>query len=134
MSLIVMLSFYFKRVKLFLPMIIFFMRIIFICLFSKIKPTKMPYLSIMSQMYLNFHTLWSIHAIWLKEFLFLLLTPFPLHLIKHVLKKINNSQWVYPTFMIPEINERVRFISGFRQSNQEIKKNSQSLKKYQIYF
>ena len=33
-----------------------------------------------------------------------------------VLKKINNSQWAAPTFIIPKINGTVRFISDFRES------------------
>ena len=33
-----------------------------------------------------------------------------------VLKKINNSQWAAPTFIIPKINGTVRFISDFRDS------------------
>ena len=32
-----------------------------------------------------------------------------------VLKKINNSQWAAPTFIIPKKNNTVRFISDFRE-------------------
>ena len=38
-----------------------------------------------------------------------------------VLKKINNSQWAAPTFIIPKINGTVRFISDFRELNKTIK-------------
>ena len=38
-----------------------------------------------------------------------------------VLKKINISQWAAPTFIIPKINDTVRFISDFRQLNNTIK-------------
>ena len=34
-----------------------------------------------------------------------------------VLKKINNSQWTAPTFIIPKKNCTVRFISDFREQN-----------------
>ena len=38
-----------------------------------------------------------------------------------VLKKINNSQWAIPTFIILKINGKVRFISDFRELNKTIK-------------
>ena len=37
------------------------------------------------------------------------------------LKKINNSQWATPTFIIPKINGTVRFISDFKELNKRIK-------------
>ena len=37
-----------------------------------------------------------------------------------VLKKINNSQWAAPTFIIPKKNNTVRFISDFRELNKTI--------------
>ena len=39
-----------------------------------------------------------------------------------VLKKINNSQWAAPTFIIPKKNGTVRFISDFRQINETIQR------------
>ena len=39
-----------------------------------------------------------------------------------VLKKINNSQWAAPTFIIPKKNNTVRFISDFRELNKRIKR------------
>ena len=33
------------------------------------------------------------------------------------LKKMGNSQWAAPTFIIPEINSTVRHISDFRELN-----------------
>ena len=41
-----------------------------------------------------------------------------------VLKKINNSQWAAPTFIIPKINGTVRFISDFRELIKTIKTKS----------
>ena len=38
-----------------------------------------------------------------------------------VLRKINHSQWETPTFMIPKMNDTVRFISDFRQLKKSIK-------------
>ena len=38
-----------------------------------------------------------------------------------VLKKINNSQWAAPTFIIPKINDIARFISDVRELNITIK-------------
>ena len=36
-----------------------------------------------------------------------------------VLMKINNSQWAASTFIIPKINGKVRFISDFRELNNQ---------------
>ena len=38
-----------------------------------------------------------------------------------LLKKINNSQWAAPTFIIPKINGTLRYISDFRELNKTIK-------------
>ena len=38
-----------------------------------------------------------------------------------VLKKINNFQWAAPTFIIPKINQTLRFIFDFRELNKIIK-------------
>jgi hypothetical protein len=38
-----------------------------------------------------------------------------------VLKKVNQSKWVAPTFLIPKKNAMVRFISDFRELNKRIK-------------
>ena len=38
-----------------------------------------------------------------------------------VLKKINNSQWAAPAFIIPKKNGTVRFISDFRELNKRIR-------------
>ena len=40
-----------------------------------------------------------------------------------IFKKINNPQWVDPSFIIPKINGTVRFISHFRELNKKIKRN-----------
>ena len=40
-----------------------------------------------------------------------------------VLKIINTSQWVAPTFIIPRINGTVRLISEFRPLNKTKKQN-----------
>ena len=46
------------------------------------------------------------------------------HLIKiGILKQINNSQSVAPTFRISKVNGTVRFISNFRELNKTIKRN-----------
>ena len=37
-----------------------------------------------------------------------------------VLKRVNNSQWAAPTFIIPKKNGTVRFISDFRELNNRI--------------
>ena len=42
-----------------------------------------------------------------------------------VLKKVNNSENGYPTFIIPKKNERVRFISDFRKLNKMLNSNGQ---------
>ena len=39
-----------------------------------------------------------------------------------VLKKINNSEWAAPTFIIPKKNGTVRFISDFRELNKRIRR------------
>ena len=39
-----------------------------------------------------------------------------------VLKRINNSEWAAPTFIIPKKNGTVRFISDFRELNKRIKR------------
>ena len=38
-----------------------------------------------------------------------------------VLKKVSRSEWVAPNFMIPKIDETIRFITAFRELNQRIK-------------
>ena len=50
-----------------------------------------------------------------------------------VLKKINNSQWAAPTFIIPKKNNTVRFISDFRELNKRIKRKPFPIPKIQIY-
>ena len=49
---------------------------------------------------------------------------------KEVLKKINNSQSAAPTFIIPEINDTVRFISDFRELNKSLKTKSYLIPKH----
>ena len=39
-----------------------------------------------------------------------------------VLKRINDSEWAAPTFIIPKKNNTVRFISDFRELNKRIKR------------
>ena len=48
-----------------------------------------------------------------------------------VLKKINNSQWTVPTFIIPKKNGTVRFMSDFRELN---KKKLLQFLKLNIYY
>ena len=50
-----------------------------------------------------------------------------------VLKKINNSQWAAPTFIIPKINGTVRFISDFRELNKRIKRKPFPIPKHSRY-
>ena len=38
------------------------------------------------------------------------------------LRKINNSKWAAPTFIRPEKNGRVRFVSDFRELNKQNKR------------
>jgi hypothetical protein len=38
-----------------------------------------------------------------------------------VLKKVNQSEWAAPTFLIPKKDATVRFISDFRKLNKRIK-------------
>ena len=47
-----------------------------------------------------------------------------------VLKKIYNSQWVAPTFIVPKINQTVRFISDFRELNERIKRKPFQIRKH----
>ena len=49
----------------------------------------------------------------------------------NVLKKINNSEWAAPTFIIPKKNGTVRFISDFRELNKRIKRKPFPLPKIQ---
>ena len=48
-----------------------------------------------------------------------------------VLKRINNSQWAAPTFIIPKKNGTVRFISNFRELNKRIKRKPYPIPKIQ---
>jgi len=48
-----------------------------------------------------------------------------------VLKRINNSQWAAPTFIIPKKNSTVRFISDFRELNKRIKRKPYPIPKIQ---
>ena len=48
-----------------------------------------------------------------------------------VLKRINNSQWAAPTFIIPKKNGTVRFISDFRELNKRIKRKPYPIPKIQ---
>ena len=50
-----------------------------------------------------------------------------------VLKQINNSQWVAPTFTIHTKNGTVRFISDFRELNKTIKKKPFPIPKHSIF-
>ena len=50
-----------------------------------------------------------------------------------VLKKINNSQWEAPTFIIPKNNSTVRFISDFRELNKRIKRKPFPIPKHSIF-
>ena len=49
----------------------------------------------------------------------------------NVLKRINNSQWAAPTFIIPKKNDTVRFISDFRELNKRIKRKPYPIPKIQ---
>ena len=48
-----------------------------------------------------------------------------------VLKRINNSEWAAPTFIIPKKNKTVRFISDFRELNKRIKRKPFPIPKIQ---
>ena len=48
-----------------------------------------------------------------------------------VLKRINNSEWAAPTFIIPKKNGTVRFISDFRELNKRIKRKPYPIPKIQ---
>ena len=48
-----------------------------------------------------------------------------------VLKKINNSEWAAPTFIIPKKNGTVRFISDFRELNKRIRRKPFPIPKIQ---
>ena len=50
-----------------------------------------------------------------------------------VLKKINNSQWIAPTFIIPKNNSTVRFIFDFREPNKRIKKKIVPISKHSTF-
>ena len=50
-----------------------------------------------------------------------------------VLKKINNSEWAAPTFIIPKKNGTVRFISDFRELNNVYVENHSQFQKYKTY-
>ena len=48
-----------------------------------------------------------------------------------VIKKINRSQWGSPTFLIPKKDSTVRFISGFRELNKRILRQTYPIPKIQ---
>jgi hypothetical protein len=48
-----------------------------------------------------------------------------------VLKRINNSEWAAPNFIIPKKNGRVRFLTDFRELNKRIKRKPFPLPKIQ---
>ena len=48
-----------------------------------------------------------------------------------VLKRIDNSQWAAPIFIIPKKNGTVRFISDFRELNKRIKRKPYPIPKIQ---
>ena len=48
-----------------------------------------------------------------------------------VLKRVNNSEWAAPTFIIPKKNGTVRFISDFRELNKRIKRKPFPIPKIQ---
>ena len=48
-----------------------------------------------------------------------------------VLKRINNSEWAAPTFIIPKKNGTVRFISDFRELNKRIQRKPYPIPKIQ---
>ena len=48
-----------------------------------------------------------------------------------VLKRINNSEWAAPTFIIPKKNGTVRFISDFRELNKRIRRKPFPIPKIQ---
>ena len=48
-----------------------------------------------------------------------------------VLRKINNSEWAAPTFIIPKTDDSVRFISDFGDLNKRIKRKPYPIPKIQ---
>ena len=48
-----------------------------------------------------------------------------------VLKKVNRLEWAAPTFIIPKKDNRVRFISDFRELNQRIRRKPYPIPKIQ---
>ena len=48
-----------------------------------------------------------------------------------MLKKVNRSEWVAPTFIIPKKDKTVRFISDFRELNKRIKRKPYPIPKIQ---
>jgi len=48
-----------------------------------------------------------------------------------VLRRVNNSEWAAPTFIIPKKNKTVRFISDFRELNKRIKRKPFPIPKIQ---
>ena len=49
-----------------------------------------------------------------------------------ILKKVNQSQWAAPNFIILKKDQTVRFISDFRELNKRIKRNHFLFPKYKI--
>ena len=48
-----------------------------------------------------------------------------------VLRRVNNSEWAAPTFIIPKKNKTVHFFSDFRQLNKRIKRKPFPIPKIQ---
>ena len=48
-----------------------------------------------------------------------------------VIRKVNHSEWAAPSFLIPEKDKTVRFISDFRELNKRIKRKPFSISRIQ---
>ena len=50
------------------------------------------------------------------------------------LKKVNRSEWVFPSFIIPKKDGTVRFINDLRELNKRIKQMPFPIPKYKTYY